>query len=181
MKEPHCSLLDKLYNSKTRKNVRRDDHELLESHAATSVGATVQDVHERNGQNVRLLGAGQVRDVSVERDTLLSGGGLSNGHGDTENGVGTELSLVLGSIELVEESIDSGLVLDVDVLLDQSRSDLVVDVGNGLEDTLAAPLALVTIAELASLVGTGRGTGGDDGAVKASLGDNIDLDGGVTL
>jgi len=165
----------------TRENVRRNDHELLESHTTTSVGATVQDVHEGNGQNVGLLGAGQVGDVSVERDTLLSGGGLSNGHGDTEDGVGTELSLVLGSIELVEESVDSGLVLDVDVLLDQSRGDLVVDVGNGLGDTLAAPLALVTIAELASLVGTGGGTGGDDGAVKASLGDDIDLDGGVTL
>lgn len=174
-------LLDRLYEAGTRENVRRNDHELLESHAATSVGATVQDVHEGNGQNVGLLGAGQVGDVSVERDTLLSGGGLSNGHGDTEDGVGTELSLVLGSIELVEESIDSGLVLDVDVLLDQSRGDLVVDVGNGLGDTLAAPLALVTVAELASLVGTGGGTGGNDGAVKASLGDDIDLDGGVTL
>jgi hypothetical protein len=145
------------------------------------VGATVQDVHERNGENVGLLGASQVGDVSVERDTLLSSSGLSNGHGDTENGIGTKLSLVLGSIELVEESIDGGLVLDVELLLDQGRCDLLVDVGNGLGNTLTAPLALVTIAKLASLVGTGRGTGGDDGAVEASLGDDIDLDGGVTL
>ena len=145
------------------------------------MGATVEDVHEGNRQNVGLLGASQVGDVSVERDTLLGGGGLSNGHGDTEDGVGTKLSLVLGSIELVEESVDGGLVLDVDVLLDQSRGDLLVDVGNGLGDTLAAPLALVTIAELASLVGAGGGAGGDDGAVKASLGDDVDLDGGVTL
>lgn len=162
-------------------DLRGNNHELLESHAATGVGTTVQDVHERNGQNVGLLGASQVGDVSVERDTLLGGSGLSNSHGDTEDGVGTKLSLVLGSIELVEESVDGGLVLDVDVLLDQSRSDLLVDVGNGLGDTLATPLALVSIAELASLVGAGGGTGGDDGAVKASLGDNVDLDGGVTL
>jgi hypothetical protein len=174
-------LLDKLYHAEIRENVRRNNHELLESHTATGVGATVQDVHERNGQNVGLLSASQVGDVSVERDTLLSSSGLSDGHGDTENSVGTELSLVLGSIELVEESIDSGLVLDVNVLLDQSGGDLVVDVGNGLGDTLAAPLALVTIAELASLVGAGGGTGGDNGAVKASLGDDIDLDGRVTL
>jgi hypothetical protein len=46
--------------------------------------------------------------------------------------------------------------------------------------TLASPLALVTITELASLVGTGRGTGRNDGAVQTSLGDNVDLDGGVT-
>ena len=162
-------------------DVRRNDHELLESHAATGVGATVKDVHEGNGQNVGLLGTSQVGDVSVEGDTLLGGGGLSDGHGDTEDGVGTKLSLVLGSIELVEESVDSGLVLDVDVLLDQSRGDLLVDVGNSLGHTLTTPLALVTIAELASLVGAGGGTGGDDGAVEASLGDDIDLDGGVTL
>ena len=163
------------------RNLPGNDHELLESHAATSVGATVEDVHEGDGQDVGLLGASQVGDVSVERDTLLGGSGLGNGHGDTEDGVGTKLSLVLGSIKLVEESVDGGLVLDVDVLLDQSRGDLLVDVGNGLGDTLATPLALVTIAELASLVGAGGGAGGDDGAVKASLGDDVDLDGGVTL
>jgi hypothetical protein len=46
--------------------------------------------------------------------------------------------------------------------------------------TLASPLALVTITELAGLVGAGGGTGGDNGAVEASLGDNVDLDGGVS-
>lgn len=162
-------------------NVRRNDHELLESHAATSVGATVQDVHEGNRENVGLLSASKVGDVSVERDTLLGSGSLGNSHGDTEDGVGTKFSLVLGSIKLVEESVNGGLVLDVELLLDQSRGDLLVDVGNGLGDTLTTPLALVTIAELASLVGTGGSTGGDDGAVKASLGDDVDLDGGVTL
>lgn len=30
-------------------------------------------------------------------------------------------------------------------------------------------------------MGTSGGTGGNDGAVEASLGDDIDLDGGVTL
>jgi len=46
--------------------------------------------------------------------------------------------------------------------------------------TLASPLALVTITELAGLVGAGRGTRGDDGAVETGLGDNVDLDGGVS-
>jgi hypothetical protein len=134
-----------------------------------------------NGQNVGLLGASQVGDVSVERDTLLGGSGLSNGHGDTEDGVGAELSLVLGAIELVQESINGGLVLDVEGLLDQSGGNLVVDVGDSLGDTLATPLGLVTIAEFAGLVGASRGTGGNDGAVEAGLGDNVNLDGGVTL
>ena len=105
-----------------------------------------------NWEHVWLLGAGQVGDVCVERNTLLSGGGLSDGHGDTEDGVGTQLLLVLGSIELVQERIDGGLVLDIDGLLDERRGNDVVDVANSLGDTLTTPLRLVSIAELASLV-----------------------------
>jgi len=45
--------------------------------------------------------------------------------------------------------------------------------------TLAAPLALVAIAELAGLVGAGRRAGGHNGAVQAGLGDDVDLDGRV--
>ena len=47
--------------------------------------------------------------------------------------------------------------------------------------TLASPLALVTITKLAGLVGAGGGTGGNDGTVKTGLGNDVDLDGGVTL
>ena len=47
--------------------------------------------------------------------------------------------------------------------------------------TLASPLALITIAELARLVRTGRRAGGHNGAVKAGLGDNVNLDSRVTL
>ena len=157
-----------------QQNLRRDDHELLEGKTATSVGATVEDVHEGNGEDVGLLGAGKVGDVSVEGDTLLGSGGLSDGHGDTEDGVGTELGLVGGAIKLVHEVIDGALVLDVKVLLDEGGTEDIVDVGDGLEDTLAAPLALVAVTELAGLVGAGGSTGGDDGAVETGLGDYID-------
>ena len=119
--------------------------------------------------------------MGVQRNTLLGSSGLSNGHGNTEDGVGAELGLVLGAIELVQEGVDGGLVLDVEGLLDQSGGDLLVDVGDSLGDALAAPLGLVSIAELAGLVGASGGTGGDNGAVEASLGDDVNLDGGVTL
>lgn len=83
---------------------------------------------------------------------LLSGTGLGNSQGNTEDGVGTKLGLVGGTIKLVEESVNLGLILDINVLLDQSGSNDIVDVGNSLEDTLAAPLGLVAISELTSLV-----------------------------
>lgn len=44
---------------------------------------------------------------------------------------------------------------------------------DGLENTLATPLRLVAITELDSLVGTGRGTRWNDGAVKTGLGDEV--------
>ena len=113
----------------------RDDHELLESQTATSVGATVQDVLEGNREDVGLLGTGEVGDVSVERDTLLSSTSLGDSQADTQDGVGTQVVLVAGAIELVEELVDLGLVLDIQVLLDDGRANLLVDIGDGLEDT----------------------------------------------
>lgn len=114
---------------------RWDHHELLEGETATGVGATVENVHERNWEDVWFLGAREIADVGVERHTLLGSGSLGHGHGHTENGIGTQLSLVLGAIELVEETVDGGLVLDVQVGLDQLWGDLVVDVGHRLGDT----------------------------------------------
>lgn len=113
----------------------RDNHELLEGQTATGVGATVQDVLEGNGQDVGLLGTGEVGDVSVERNTLLGGSSLGNSQGDTEDGVSTKVTLVGGAVELVEELVDLGLVLDVNVLLDESGANGLVDVLHGLEDT----------------------------------------------
>jgi hypothetical protein len=90
--------------------------------------------------------------VGVEGHGLLGSAGLGNGQAHTEDGVGTELGLVGGAIEVNQELVDLGLVLDVDVLLDDGGRDDLVDVLDGLEDALAAPLGLVAVAELASLV-----------------------------
>ena len=83
---------------------------------------------------------------------LLSSTGLGNGQRDTKDGVGAQLGLVGGAIKLDEEVIDGLLVLDIDVLLDELRANDGVDVLNSLQDTLSAPLGLVSITELACLV-----------------------------
>jgi len=113
---------------------------------------SVQDVHEGDGKNIGLLGAGEIRDMGVERDTLLSSTSLGNCQADTKDGVGTKLSLVGSSIEVDEELVKLGLVLDINVLLDDGRSNDLVHVLDRLEDTLATPLGLVAITELAGLV-----------------------------
>lgn len=99
------------------------------------MGATVQDVLEGNGEDVGLLGSSQVGDVSIERDTLLSSTSLGNGQADTEDGVGTKVLLVGSSVELVKERVNLGLLLNIDVLLDDGRGDDFVDVLNGSQDT----------------------------------------------
>lgn len=95
--------------------------------------------------------------MSVQRDALLSGTGLGNSQGDTKDGVGAELGLVGGAIQLDQEVVDGGLVLDVQAGLDQLGGDDCVDVLDGLQYTLAGPLGLVTITELAGLVLTWMG------------------------
>lgn len=109
-------------------------------------------MHTGNGENVGLLGTGQVRDVCVERDALLGRSGLRNGHGDTKDGIGAQVLLVLCAVELIQERVYGRLVLDIKLLLDESRRDGVVDVGDSFGDTLATPLGLVSIAEFAGLV-----------------------------
>ena len=66
---------------------------------------------------------------------LLSGTSLRDGHRDTKDSIGTELGLVVGSIELDEEVVDFLLGSDGDLSLNQLGSDGVVDGSDGLEDT----------------------------------------------
>lgn len=90
--------------------------------------------------------------MCIEGHSFLSSTGLGDGQANTKDGVGTKLGLVGSSIEVNQELVDLGLVLDIDILLDDRRSDDLVDILDGLEDALAAPLGLVAVAELASLV-----------------------------
>lgn len=63
---------------------------------------------------------------------LLGSGGLGNSHRDTEDGVGSELALVGGTIEVDEELIDLLLLGDIEFGLDELGGDNVVDVGDSL-------------------------------------------------
>ena len=83
---------------------------------------------------------------------LLSGTGLGNSQTDAKDGVGTKLGLVGLAIKLVQESIDLGLVLDVNTLFDQGRANDLVDVVDSLGDALATPLGLVAVSKFASLM-----------------------------
>ena len=63
---------------------------------------------------------------------LVSGSGLRDSHGDSEDGVSTELALVGGTVELDEEVINLLLGGDGELGVDQSRGNDLVDVLDGL-------------------------------------------------
>jgi hypothetical protein len=83
---------------------------------------------------------------------LLSSTSFGNSQTDTENGVGTEFSLVGGAVQAVKEFVDLRLILHIEIGFDNLGRDDRVHVLDGLENALAAPFGLVAIAKLTSLV-----------------------------
>lgn len=81
--------------------------------------------------------------MAVQGDLLGSSSGLGDGHGDTQKSIGTELALVGGAVEGEEEVINSLLVGGVEVGRNQSGSNDLVHVLDGLQDTLAVVDLLV--------------------------------------
>ena len=111
---------------------------------------TVDDVESGARHDVGLFDTGKGSEVGVERDSLaqstfaqcnrksahlLGSSSLRDRHGDTEDGVGSKLALVVGPIELDEEVINLLLAGDGDFGLDQGRSNGLDDGVNGLENT----------------------------------------------
>lgn len=88
----------------------------------------------------------------TKKSYLFSGTSFGNSQADSQNGIGTELALVRGTVKPIEESVDLGLILNINVLLDQGRANDGVDILNSLGDTLTTPLGLIAITELNGLV-----------------------------
>src|SRR6478736_567604 len=151
----------------------RHEHELLDFHAAVGVLTAVDDVHQGSGQDAGL----DATEVAPEGEADHLGCGAGDGHRDAEDGVGAELALVRGAVELDQASVDLGLVEGVET--ENGWAELLVDVLDGLEHALAEVTLLVFIAQLDGFVRAGRGPAGDRSAADASFRDDFDFDGGV--
>ncbi len=135
----------------------RRDHELLDVDVGVGVRATVEDVHHRDGEHVRV----GTTEVAEQRQLRGQGRGLGHCERDAEDGVRAEAGLVGGAVQvdhrLIEQPLLGGLESD-----DLSR-DLDLSGLDRVEDALAAvPLSAVTT--LGGLEGAGRGSGRDGGA-----------------
>ena len=110
---------------------------------------TIDDVHHRDWK----LTCADTTDVAVEREADFLSRRLCNCEGNAKDCIRAEVPLVMGAIQLEEEVVDSGLLNGIHV--DQLRSDVLIDVVNGLLNTLAKVAGLVAITELDRFVGTG--------------------------
>src|SRR5450756_666802 len=152
----------------------RRDHELLDVHVRVRVRTTVEDVHHRDRQDVRVRAA----DVAEERQVRTVSGGLGNRHRDTENRVGAQVALVRGAVELDQRLVDEPLLGGFEP--DDLGGDLVHDGVDRVLDTLPEVARLVAITTLDGLEGAGGGTRGDGGACDGAVVEgDLDFDGGV--
>jgi len=152
------------------------DHELLHGKTVASVATTVDNVEARKRKH-ELLVARELSNIAVEGKTLEGGGGTADAHGDTEDGVGTELALVGGTVDINHHLIDLSLLGDIHA--DELGGEDGVDVVNSLENTLAHVDGLIAITKLTSLIDTSGGTRGDTRAEEALLSLQVNLNSGV--
>ena len=88
--------------------------------------AAIDDVHHRHGQRV---GSGAAQ-VAIERGALRHGRRARGRHGNRQDGVGAEASLVRRAVERDHRAIDFALLGGV--LAVQRGGDLTVDVASPL-------------------------------------------------
>merc|ERR1719411_833419 len=133
-----------------------ENHELLHGELVASMAAAVDDVEARNWHK-HVLHPSEVGDVTVKRNSLMSCSSLAHSHADTEDGVGSQLVLVVSAVQAQHELVDLLLLDGVHALGDDLRGDHVVDVVHSLLDSLAMP-SVGLVPQLKSLVNAGRGS-----------------------
>merc|ERR1719293_399134 len=92
--------------------------------------------------------------LSVPSKPSMSWSSLAHSHADTEDGVGSQLVLVVSAVQAQHELVDLLLLDGVHALGDDLRGDHVVDVVHSLLDSLAMP-SVGLVPQLKSLVNAG--------------------------
>ena len=157
-----------------RLEAQRHDHELLHVDGVVGVRAAVDDVHHRGRQQP---GADPAQ-VAEQRQPAVVGRGMGGGQRHAQDGVGPQLLLVLGAVQLDHAVVQGGLIQGVHAA--KLVGQLAVDVVDGLQDPLAEVLGLVAVAEFPGLVDAGAGPAGHGRAAERAVGQfHVDLDGGV--
>jgi hypothetical protein len=119
-----------------------------------SVGAAVEDVHHRDGQNVGI----NATDVAVERQAKRIGSSFGNCQRSAEHGIGAKAGFVGGAIQIDHGHID-GFLLN-SIVSEQGIRDITIDVFNSFENTLAEVAGFIAVSHFQRFVNTGGGARG---------------------
>lgn len=92
-------------------------------------------------------------EVAIQRYTVLGSGGARCGQRNRQQRVGAKSPLVLCAIELNQGAIDLGLLPDLHT--DDGVADLTIDVGHGMQNTLAQIAPGIGISQLDSFARSG--------------------------
>lgn len=106
---------------------------------------------ELSNQQLPVSSSGS-RTRKSEITRLLRSASFGHAKAHAKNCVGTETGFVWRSIKLVEEGIHRGLVFDIDVFLDQSRPNFLINISNSFQDAFPPPFRFVSITELTCLM-----------------------------
>ncbi len=137
--------------------------------------ATVEDIHHRDRQDARVRAA----QIAVQRQARLFSRGARDGQRHTQHGVRADATLVLAAVHLTHEVVDADLVERIEA--NDDFGELLVDVGDRLEDALAKEALLITITKLMCLVDARRGAGGHGSpAYCAAAEEDLDFDRGIS-
>ena len=154
---------------------RRAHHELLRVEPVVGVHAAVDHVHHRHGQRPRAPAPPRYRYSGRPGRFRRGAGHRQRG---PEDRVGAEAALVRRAVELDQDPVDERLVAGVGP--GQCLGDLAVDVGDRLQDPLAAVALLVAVAQLEGFAlarGGARGHAGPSGGAAGKQ--RLHLDGGI--
>mmetsp|Transcript_18497 Transcript_18497/g.27287 ORF Transcript_18497/g.27287 Transcript_18497/m.27287 type:complete len:210 (+) Transcript_18497:516-1145(+) len=156
----------------------RDDEIFLEGELVTGMTSSIDNVKTWHGHGeLLLLITSQIGIMLVEWYILSGSSGLGDSQTDSQDGIGTQFGFVGGTVELDHDIVNGTLIGRI--LSNDGRSEDIIDISNGLEDTLSK-VAVSTVTELICFVGSSGGTGWDRGTEKSSFSGNLNLNGGVT-
>ena len=150
------------------------DHELLGIHGVGGMSTAVQDVHHGHGQAVAV----HTTQEAVQRHLQRSSGCTAGCDGHGQDGVCTQVGLVLGAVGLDHGGVDG---VDVgSIHAHNSVCDDGVDVLHSLSHALAQVTALVAVTQLQSLELAGGCAGRCAAAGDSAVGQgDLSFHGGV--
>ena len=134
----------------------RLNHELLDINVVIRVLATVQDVHHRHRHGKLAGGTVDVCNVRIQRLAQGDSCSLGRRQGNRQNCVGAQVGLVLGTVEVQHDLIQSTLISCIFAY--QCITDLAVHGFHSLQNTFAKVAGGVTVTQFQRFAGTGRRT-----------------------